>query len=108
MIIVILLIIFIVFVILYLFVKKTPVPSNKKDDQIEIPKYRKTCWCKEDCNCPISCGCYELQTSHPGRVQHKLRCPIFRKLNPNLTIQQFLKFEGFPSDQYENWPELND
>jgi len=43
----------------------------------------------------ISCGCEELQTWHPGQVDHKLKCPIFKSLNPTITKEELLKYEGF-------------
>ena len=54
----------------------------------------------------ISCNCPELATWHPGRIKHKLQCPIFRKLNPNLTITEFMEREGFPGEGPEKWPEI--
>ena len=43
----------------------------------------------------ISCECDELQTWHPGRVEHKMTCKKFWSLNPNRTKKELLKFEGF-------------
>jgi hypothetical protein len=56
----------------------------------------------------ISCDCKELQTWHPGQVQHKMSCPIFRKRNPNLTFGEFMEKEGFdfPGVNDANWPPL--
>jgi hypothetical protein len=41
---------------------------------------------------PISCGC-KLETSHPGCIEHKSKCPIYRRLNPRLTYNQFKAHE---------------
>ncbi len=38
---------------------------------------------------PISCGCPELATWHPGQVEHKAKCL-------SLTMIQFMAWEGFP------------
>lgn len=53
-----------------------------------------------------SCGCPELATSHPGRIQHKMTCSVFRSLNPGLTVKKFLEHEGFPTDKDSEWPKL--
>jgi hypothetical protein len=53
-----------------------------------------------------SCGCPDLVTWHPGQIKHKLYCPIFRKLNPNLTLKEFYKYEGFPNKEDEEWPKI--
>ena len=42
-----------------------------------------------------SCGCPELATWHPGRVEHKMGCSKFWTLNPNRTKEELLKSEGF-------------
>lgn len=54
-----------------------------------------------------SCECTDLMTSHQGRIEHKLKCPIFRKLNPNLTVKQFMNHEGFPTNGEMEWPQKN-
>nr|WQM86810.1 hypothetical protein [Marseillevirus cajuinensis] len=68
--------------------KQEPPPKNKEPFQV------------------VSCGCPELATSHPGRVEHKMRCSVFRSLNPELTMKKFLEFEGFPTDKDIEWPKL--
>lgn len=55
---------------------------------------------------PKSCGCPDLVTWHPGQIEHMKKCPIFRKLNPNLTMKQFLNYEGFPINKDQEWPPL--
>ena len=71
----------IVLVISVVILVKTPKRSN--------PNLKKTTsqW--------ISCGCPELQTHHPGRIRHKLKCSKFWKLNPDKTAEELLAFEGF-------------
>jgi hypothetical protein len=54
----------------------------------------------------LSCNCPELSTWHPGRVQHKLNCPEFRKLNPNLSVNDFLYKEGFSDMKLKDWPPI--
>ncbi|SNW62333.1 Hypothetical protein ORPV_429 [Orpheovirus IHUMI-LCC2] len=54
-----------------------------------------------------SCGCAELQTDHMGRIQHKLYCPIFRELNKDLLLKDFMEYEGFPMKENVDWPKLN-
>lgn len=58
---------------------------------------------------PRSCGCDALMTWHGGRIEHKRVCPIFRKLNPNLTVKEFMKYEGFPVKDAKDvpWPSLD-
>ncbi len=54
-----------------------------------------------------SCGCPDLATWHPGQIQHKFKCPKFRKLNPTLTVKQFMTAEGFPGyNGPDVWPTL--
>jgi hypothetical protein len=43
----------------------------------------------------VSCKCEELNTWHPGRFEHKLKCPKFWSLNPNRTKEELAKYEGF-------------
>jgi len=43
----------------------------------------------------VSCGCKELVTWHPGQVEHKSKCKKFWKLNPNRTLDELLRSEGF-------------
>ncbi|AMQ10528.1 hypothetical protein [Brazilian marseillevirus] len=72
----------------------------KKED---VPKQKKT---EEPFTLDVvSCGCPELATAHPGRVKHKMECSVFRSLNPNLTVKQFLEYEGFPTTEDSEWPE---
>jgi hypothetical protein len=56
----------------------------------------------------VSCECEELATWHPGCVQHKMSCPIFRERNPGLTFGEFVKDEGFgyPGSGNADWPPL--
>lgn len=61
---------------------------------------------QEDKKKIISCGCSELATWHPARIAHKMKCPIFRKLNPDLTVKEFLKDEGFPTNADQDWPHI--
>ncbi len=51
----------------------------------------------------ISCGCKELETDHPGRVEHKSKCRKFKYLNPDLSFKQFMKYEGFDTEK-NDWP----
>ena len=55
----------------------------------------------------ISCGCPDLATAHSGRIAHKLKCPIFRKYNPDLTVKKFMKGEEFSIEKDQEWPSLN-
>ncbi len=92
-------------IMMYILKKSTQEPLTENVSFIEdLTQFKKSC--EESSDYPISCQCPELATWHPGRVQHKMTCPIFRKLNPNLTVKQFLKYEGFPIDDDEEWPEL--
>ncbi|AIT54945.1 hypothetical protein MEL_332 [Melbournevirus] len=54
----------------------------------------------------VSCGCPDLATAHPERVKHKMNCSVFRSLNPGLTANQFLEYEGFPTKEKVEWPNL--
>jgi hypothetical protein len=47
-------------------------------------------------------------TSHPGQIEHKLTCPIFRKLNPDLTVRDFMTNEGFPTKTDSPWPPVKE
>ena len=70
-----------ILLIIFLFIRKQHDNSNIKNN-----KNKKI----------ISCECPELQqTWHPGRVEHKLKCEKFKKLNPTLTKEELLKHEGF-------------
>ena len=72
---------FLIFLILILFLF-----IRKQHDNSNIKNNKKI----------ISCECPELQqTWHPGRVEHKLKCEKFKKLNPTLTKEELLKHEGF-------------
>lgn len=42
-----------------------------------------------------SCKCKELQTWHPGQVEHMMKCVKFWSLNPGRTKEELLKVEGF-------------
>lgn len=55
----------------------------------------------------INCDCEELNTNHSARISHKLRCPIFRKLNKNLTTKEFMISEGFPNEKDFDWPSIS-
>ena len=54
-----------------------------------------------------SCRCRELATWHMGQIEHKLKCPVFRRLNPSLTVKQFYRKEGFDVQKDSPWPDTS-
>ena len=64
--------------------EKTPVTEDKNENEETMNLEQFT-----------SCGCPELVTWHPGRVEHKLECEKFWSLNPGRTKNELLKTEGF-------------
>jgi hypothetical protein len=54
----------------------------------------------------VSCGC-SVVTWHPGVIEHKMKCPIFRERNPGLSVKDFLAYEGFPIDNDREWPAVD-
>jgi hypothetical protein len=41
------------------------------------------------------CGCEALRSNHQMQTEHKLRCPIFHRINPGRTRNELLKACGF-------------
>jgi hypothetical protein len=57
---------------------------------------------------PITFCEHSLATHHPGQVHHLLHCRRFRELNPNLSVQDYLKYEGFDKIVIiSDWPDLD-
>jgi len=56
----------------------------------------------------ISCNCKVLSSpGHMNHITHKILCPIFRKLNPHISYEQFMRSEGFPGTIDCTWPIIN-
>lgn len=50
------------------------------------------------------CDCDKSKLDNKTKIQHNLLCDKFRKLNPDLTVKEFLETEGIVTDRDFNWP----
>lgn len=71
--------------------------SKKRQRKVSVPSVT-----------PTPCPCLDAVMGHMTRIQHKIRCPVFRELNPRLTIQEFFEQEGFPGEvqSHTPWPPI--
>lgn len=115
--------IIVIIILVYLFLKTSNANINlkkslyenksKKDDEIShqdsiittlldhvlqhTEKYKKKCKRVDECNHEIECNCENTKgaVNHQSLTNHKMRCPLYRKLNPTFTDEKILKNEGF-------------
>lgn len=85
--------------------KNTTNTENTKNTKIEDTKIEDTE--NESTKQSIKyCDC-KLVTWHPGLIEHRMVCPVFRERNPNLSVKQFMKTEGFEIKEEKEWPPID-